>query len=683
VPVRTRADSVGRSRMKRTLLLIVPLVLLLGLPATPARAAQNGQFVLRCPFSHSRMDDPIMFPGQPGASHLHDFFGNTGVHASSTFESMLADETSCKVPSDTAGYWTPAGYLDGVLIQPKVMRIYYLGSPTGTVETIPPGLQMVAGNRDATSPAENPHVSWFCGKTKSVTTPRKDTPYDCSPYAQYAFVDGIVAVIDFPSCWNGTGLRPEDVTYPVSGFCPAGFGHVIPRLSERVHFGVMDPLALDGSLAFTLSSGPWYTLHADFWNTWQQERLDQLVADCLVAKAHCGSVDATSSIEWSLQFGTQRYDLAYAAASDGEGGSYVAGFTNFALEGQTYHRRYDAFLRRYDADGTELWTEQFGTNGTDRALAIAVSGSDVYVAGSTDGRFPRQEQGGGLDAFVTRFRANGTQVWLEQFGTKRDDEAAAVTTSGRGVFLAGTTHGRLSPKPPDGPSDAFVMRLDADGLERWTRSLGGAGEDAGLAVATRGVNVFVAGRTQGLHRTVADQDGFIAAVDRTGAPVWGYQIGQTDAESFTSIAARANGIYFAGSTSGTFLSEDPSDGIDAVIGKLGFDGAVLWSHQFGSTADDDASALTTVGKGVYVTGSALGALPEGTALGESDGFLRKYLPNGTEVWTRQFGTNDYDAVYGMASDPEGVVVVGTTHGVFEDQTNAGDRDVFLVRIAFS
>jgi hypothetical protein len=37
----------------------------------------------------------------------------------------------------------------------------------------------------------------------------------------------------------------------------------------------------------------------------------------------------------------------------------------------------------------------------------------------------------------------------------------------------------------------------------------------------------------------------------------------------------------------------------------------------------------------------------------------------------------------MASDPEGVVVVGTTHGVFEDQTNAGDRDVFLVRIAFS
>ena len=59
------------------------------------------------------------------------------------------------------------------------------------------------------------------------------------------------------------------------------------------------------------------------------------------------------------------------------------------------------------------------------------------------------------------------------------------------------------------------------------------------------------------------------------------------------------------------------------------------------------------------------------------------MRNGTEVWTRQFGTTDYDAVYGMASDPKGVVAVGTTHGAFEGQTNAGDRDVFLVRIAFS
>ena len=49
----------------------------------------------------------------------------------SPFKSMLADETTCRVASDTASYWTPTGYLDGVQIQPKVMRIYYLGSAAG------------------------------------------------------------------------------------------------------------------------------------------------------------------------------------------------------------------------------------------------------------------------------------------------------------------------------------------------------------------------------------------------------------------------------------------------------------------------------------------------------------------------------------------------------------------------
>ena len=92
----------------------------------------------------------------------------------------------------------------------------------------------------------------------------------------------------------------------------------------------------------------------------------------------------------------------------------------------------------------------------------------------------------------------------------------------------------------------------------------------------------------------------------------------------------------------------------------------------------------SVGQGAvrrrFDAGSAAGRVPRSA---RATGSSRKYLPNGTEVWTRQFGTTDYDAVYGMASDPKGVVAVGTTHGAFEGQTNAGDRDVFLVRIAFS
>ena len=43
-----------------------------------------GQFVVECMFDQFLPDDPIVFPGQPGASHLHQYFGGSGVNANSS-----------------------------------------------------------------------------------------------------------------------------------------------------------------------------------------------------------------------------------------------------------------------------------------------------------------------------------------------------------------------------------------------------------------------------------------------------------------------------------------------------------------------------------------------------------------------------------------------------------------------
>jgi hypothetical protein len=43
------------------------------------------------------------------------------------------------------------------------------------------------------------------------------------------------------------------------------------------------------SSGITLSSGPTYTEHGDFWNTWQQPTLNDLVANCLNKGVNCGT----------------------------------------------------------------------------------------------------------------------------------------------------------------------------------------------------------------------------------------------------------------------------------------------------------------------------------------------------------------------------------------------------------
>jgi len=85
--------------------------------------------------------------------------------------------------------------------------------------------------------------------------------------------------------------------------------------------------------------------------------------------------------------------------------------------------------------------------------------------------------------------------------------------------------------------------------------------------------------------------------------------------------------------------------------------------------------VKTDASGVYVVGSSDGALPGKISTGASDAFIRKYDPNGNELWTRQFGSASYDAVIGMALDASGIYVSGTTDGALSGQTSAGSVSI--------
>jgi len=65
------------------------------------------EFQANCSVSHTRPDDPIVYPGQPGGSHNHTFMGNTTTDAYSTTASLSAGNTKCKAPGDKSGYWMP------------------------------------------------------------------------------------------------------------------------------------------------------------------------------------------------------------------------------------------------------------------------------------------------------------------------------------------------------------------------------------------------------------------------------------------------------------------------------------------------------------------------------------------------------------------------------------------------
>jgi len=111
----TRHEGRCRGRSACSALAAAPGAVVHG--ATPKLHGNN--FFSNCRFSHAASDDPIVYPGQPGPSHPHTFFGNTSTDAFSTLTSLRAASTTCRPGGDTAAYWIPTLYRNGREVRPR------------------------------------------------------------------------------------------------------------------------------------------------------------------------------------------------------------------------------------------------------------------------------------------------------------------------------------------------------------------------------------------------------------------------------------------------------------------------------------------------------------------------------------------------------------------------------------
>lgn len=319
----------------------------------------------------------------------------------------------------------------------------------------------------------------------------------------------------------------------------------------------------------------------------------------------------------------------------------------------------DAFLTKLSADGSgAIYSTYLGGAGREVGFGVIADGSgNALVTGlSYSADFPVRNafqavSGGSVDAFVTKFNASGNALLYSTYvGGSLDDGGYGIGVDSAGnAYVSGFTTSTNFPTKSAvqaanrGGDDAFILKLDPNGVLGYSTYLGGSSEDRSfdLAVDSTG-NAYVAGRTDSVNFPVLDA---IQSKIGTGT-------GAAVVEQSRELRALSRVEAFGRDGLGLYASEyDPNTSVqnstqqataivDGFVAKYGPDGKMLYSTFLGGGSEERVFAIALDNRGnAYVTGlTASYNFPiknpaQGSLRGVADAFIAKLADSGNTQTT--------------------------------------------------
>ena len=252
---------------------------------------------------------------------------------------------------------------------------------------------------------------------------------------------------------------------------------------------------------------------------------------------------------WTVQLGA---DHKINGVTVGSSGIYVAGSTHDLLPGDTTSN-FNGFVRKYDTNGNEIWAKLFGTPEIDSVWSISADSSGIYVAGRTAGTFSGQVSNGIEDAFVIKYDVNGNEVWTRQFGTTALDSALGIYAHSSGIYATGTTFGTLAGQTRVGGNDGFLAKYDVDGNQVWVRQFGTTSGEVAIDVFADSSSVYAVGFTFGSFSGYTRQggtDAYVVSYDTNGNELWAFQFGTSNYDRADGVSADSSAVYIGGGIDG-------------------------------------------------------------------------------------------------------------------------------------
>jgi hypothetical protein len=329
----------------------------------------------------------------------------------------------------------------------------------------------------------------------------------------------------------------------------------------------------------------------------------------------------------------------------------------------------DILVIKTDAMGDMIWSRRFGGAGTEYGNACMEIDDGYLILGYTT-----SFGAGSKDLYLLKIDNEGNEVWSKTFGGQSWDVGTAICKAGDSdYFVCGFTHSLGY-----GEEDIYLLRIDAQGVAIWYRTFGGWRIDIPYSIHSTKDGGCVIAASSGSHS--ANTDFYLAKFDSVGEREW--------TQFFEATGEHGHGFDWCKGSSpagdgGWIVTgySDCNDMMDVVVVKTDSLGNKQWLTSFGNKPFYDyGNAVCMTGDGGYVVAGITKSMVRPTEhdkrIYDNDVYVVKLDTEGHIIWERTIGEKGVGWANGIHMDPDGdFVIIGHT-----SSGENGSLDVLLMKL---
>jgi len=384
-----------------------------------------------------------------------------------------------------------------------------------------------------------------------------------------------------------------------------------------------------------------------------------IIKTCLEPLLSTKLTEPIHVVTWEKIYGGANDDRAYSVQQTDDGGYVIVSAKSYPTG------REDFNLVKMDSKGNEELNRIYRGPESNYAESVQRTSDGGHIMAWETEAYDTPPYD---DIYLLKIDSHGNEEWSKSYGNQStsDDVGSIQQTSDGGFIIGGATW------PDRGKAgrsnDVYLVRIDSEGTEEWSKVFGGPGNDAASSVQqTPGAGFIVAGYTNSYG--AGGRDIYLIKTDSEGSEEWSKTYGSSNDETSSSVQFTTDkGYIIAGGTWSTISGKLTSD---IYLVKTDSEGNEEWTKTYGGSGMDGSHSIQQTSDGGYI----LAGYTNSYGVGGWDFYLVKTDSEGNEEWSRTFGGSyDDDASSVQQTSDGGYIIAGYT-----ESYNADGEDVYLVK----